>query len=216
MFRIFTIIAVLACAFAARAQSLPADSLAFNADMERYYRGCLKIAEAEGLDDPEMRNSAYAAAMNMLNTRTSRSRLSICMLPLVLVDTAGLVAVGPVKDFAYDYAYARSRYRSIDFAPAGVTRGGISGCRVFDMKIAPGGTVAGTEKVHGDCVLLAIAQPGGTVSLSVDTGDRTIDAEPYENGMVAYTRWFAGEGRDVTYTVRNTTDRAIVITLLSN
>ncbi|MDE6487631.1 MAG: hypothetical protein K2L76_09050 [Muribaculaceae bacterium] len=216
MFRVFATIAILACALAARAQSLPADSLAYNADVQRFYQGCMKIAEAESLADAELRNSAYAAAMTLLNTRASRNRISLRELPLVLADTAGLVAVGPLKEFAYDYAYARARYRAIDFAPSGITRGGFSGCRVFDMKIAPGASVTGTDRVGGNCILLAIAQPGGSVEFSVDDAPGTVVSGSYEGGMVAFAAWYAGPEHAVTYTVRNTSDRAIVITLASN
>lgn len=216
MFRTFVTIALLACALVARAQGLPADSLASNADVQRFYQGCMKIAEAERLADAEERNSAYAAAMTMLNPRASRNRLDLRELPLALSDTAGLVAVGPLKEFAYDYAYARARYRAIDFAPTGVTRGGLRGCRVFDMKLAPGASVTGTDRVSGNCILVAIAQPGGTVDLTVSDAPGTVASRSYEGGMVAFARWDAGSERTVAYTVRNTSDHAIVVTLASN
>jgi len=211
------IFVVICCAGYAQGQALPVDSLGGNADMERFYAGCMKIAEAENAADSAVRNSSYAAAMELLNKRSTYSRpgVKLARMRVEICDSTGLVSTS-VKDFAYDYSYARARYRAVDFAPTGVSRGGLTGCRVFDMVLAPGARVRCSEKVRGNCVLVAVAQPGGAVALTVEDNGTTIKGAQYEGGLVSYAHWHTGAEHPVAYTVENKSDREITVTLMAN
>lgn len=142
------------------ATSLPADSLASAPEVARFYEGCMKIAEAETATDPSVANSAYAKAMDLLNTRSTYSRKGIVLglMKAEIIDDSGMATEKPA-DFAYDYAYARARYKSIDFAPKGMSRGLGKGCRVLDLAIKPGGKVVCRDNVKGNCILVAMADP---------------------------------------------------------
>lgn len=210
---------MIAVAAVASAQQLPADSLASNADVARFYAGCMKIAEAETSADDAARNAAYSQAVDLLNTRTrgSRKGLNMSRLRLQVADSTGIAADG-IKNFAYDYTYARARYRGTDFAPKGVSRAGaLSGCRVADMVLSPGASVRCTEFVHGNCLLVAVAQPGATVGLKVtDSAGRDVPVRTYEDGMTAYAHWQNGDRGEVCYTLSNPSDKEITIALIAN
>lgn len=205
------------CRFGLVGQELPVDSLSGNENVGRFYGGCIKIIEAEKMEDGAARNSAYAEAMSLLNPRASYGKrgLVTSRMKLEFVDDSGLVS-GGIKDFAFDYSYARSRYKSIDFVPKGVSRGGIGGCRVHDMVLAPGGKVVCREMLHGNCLLLAIVQPGGSVSLKVLDGDRELCGKAYEGGLVQYLHWQTGDSHPVDYVIENNGDMETTVSLIGN
>ncbi len=199
------------------AQMLQPDSLASEPDVARFYEGCLKIIEGETATDSLVANGAFALAMDLLNTRSTFSHkgLSLGKMKVEIADRSG-IADDPIP-FAYDYAYARARYRATDYAPKGLSRGMGTGCRVLDLTLAPGGTVTATEQASGDCILVAIAQPGGRVVLNVtDSASQTVPVTEYADGLMAYAHWNNGERAPVVYTVTNPTDKPLIITLFAN
>ncbi len=200
------------------ATSLPADSLASAPEVARFYEGCMKIAEAETATDPSVANSAYAKAMDLLNTRSTYSRKGIVLglMKAEIIDDSGMATERPA-DFAYDYAYARARYKSIDFTPKGMSRGLGKGCRVLDLAIKPGGKVVCRDNVKGNCILVAMARPGDKVDLEVTAPDgRSICGAAYDDGMVGYARWQNGDTAPALYTITNPTDRVVQVTIFAN
>lgn len=209
---------LISATMSAVAESLPADSLVSGSAVARFYAGCMKIVEAESARDSIAANSAYAEAMDLLNTRSTYSRKGIPLgkMKAQVVDDSGLASETP-HDFAYDYTYARSRYKCIDFAPSGMSRGFGNGCRVLDLVLKPGGAVKCREKVSGDCLLVAMAQPGGSIGLEVKASDgRSVDVRSYEDGLVGYAHWQNGQSDFVDYVVTNLTDKELTVTLFAN
>lgn len=216
--RIYFIVLCLAIFATANAEMLPVDSLASEKNVARFYEGCLKIIEAETSSDAYEKNSAYAAAMDLLNTRSTYSNPGIKLgkMKVEIVDAEGLESETP-KDFSYDYTYARSKYKNLDFAPKGVARGFGQGCRVFDMVLKPGGSVKCKENVKGDCILVALAQPDGRISLEVNAkNDESVAVAPYGEGMMGFAHWDNGEIGQVEYTVTNLSDKETLVTLFAN
>lgn len=205
-------------ALPSKAQMLPVDSLASDKNVARFYEGCLKIIEAENSADDIARNSAYAQAMDLLNTRSTYSSkgLVIGKMKAEITDASGLESELP-KDFSYDYTYARSRYKAIDFAPKGVSRGLGFGCRVLDLVIKPGGTVKCKENVKGNCLLVALAQPNARIALNVTASDgREIPTTEYGNEMMGFAHWQNGESGAVEYIITNLSDKETLVTLFAN
>lgn len=216
----FGVGACVLAALTARAESLPADSLASNADVRRFYEGSLKIAQAEksAADNPADANSLYAEAMDLLNERSRQCKPGIALREfLVRIEDDGALGELSKVDFSYDYRYARARYKGIDFAPSGVTRGGLQGCRVKNIVIRPKGSVTMTDSVSGDCLLVAMARPGDTFEMSVECAGTPRKVESYNDGMVSFAHWQAGDKEtEAGYRISNPSDKDLYVTIFGN
>lgn len=199
------------------ADMLPVDSLEADKDMVRFYEGCLKIIEAENSVDSLKRNALYAEAMDLLNTRTTYNNPGIKLgkMKAVVKDSTGL-STNRAESFSYDYSYARSRFRNIEFSPKGVSRGMGQGCRVLDLVLKPGGNVICEETVKGDCKIVALSQPGGEIGfeVKVETG-LPVETLSYGNGLMGFAHWNQDSG-NVEYKITNLTDRELIVTLIAN
>lgn len=212
--RIITLSAILlvASALTLGAQHIPDSAFAEDPGVGRFYTGCLRIIEGELASDADARNEAYALAMDALNPR--RKGYDAGRMHLTAVDTAG-VAVPPT-DFAFDYSYARAKYQSVDFAPSGISRGLGRTCRLFDLSLKPRGKASFSERVHGACILIAVARPGVEISTTITVDGREIKADSYENGLVNYAAWQLPRRTVVTYTVENLSDKEATVILIGN
>lgn len=212
--RIITLSAILlvASALTLGAQHIPDSAFAEDPGVGRFYDGCLKIIEGELASDVDARNEAYALAMDALNPR--RKGFDAGRMNLTAVDTAG-VAVPPT-DFAFDYSYARAKYQSVDFAPSGISRGLGRTCRLFDLSLKPHGKASFSERVHGGCILIAVARPGVEITTTITVDGREIKADTFEDGLVNYAAWQLPRRTVVTYTVENLSDKGADVILIGN
>lgn len=212
--RIITLSAILlvASALTLGAQHIPDSAFAEDPGVGRFYDGCLKIIEGELASDADARNEAYALAMDALNPR--RKGFDAGRMNLTAVDTAG-VAVPPT-DFAFDYSYARAKYQSVDFAPSGISRGLGRTCRLFDLSLKPHGKASFSERVHGGCILIAVARPGVEITTTITVDGREIKADTFEDGLVNYAAWQLPRRTVVTYTVENLSDKGADVILIGN
>lgn len=210
---LLSVLLVLLTAAAVPAQHIPESVFADDAAVGRFYSGCLKIIEGELATDATARNEAYALAMDALNPR--RKGMDTGFMKLTAVDTTGLSGTHAV-DFAFDYSYARSKYNSTDFSPKGISRGFGRTCRLFDMTLKPGGKASFCESVRDDCLLIAVARPGVKIAATITIGDRIIEADSFENGLVNYAAWQLQEKTQATYTIENLSDTEASIILISN
>lgn len=212
--RIITLSAILlvASALTLGAQHIPDSAFAEDPGVGRFYDGCLKIIEGELASDPDARNEAYALAMDALNPR--RKGYDAGRMKLTAVDTAGVAA--PPADFAFDYSYARAKYQSVDFAPSGISRGLGRTCRLFDLSLKPHGKASFSERVHGACILIAVARPGVEIATTITVDGREIKADTFEDGLVNYAAWQLPRRTVVTYTVENLSDKEATVILIGN
>lgn len=212
--RIITLSAILlvASALTLGAQHIPDSAFAEDEGVGRFYTGCLRIIEGELASDADARNEAYALAMDALNPR--RKGFDAGRMNLTAVDTAG-VAVPPT-DFAFDYSYARAKYQSVDFAPSGISRGLGRTCRLFDLSLKPHGKASFSERVHGACILIAVARPGVEITTTITVDGREIKADTFEDGLVNYAAWQLPRRTVVTYTVENLSDKGADVILIGN
>lgn len=212
--RIITLSAILlvASALTLGAQHIPDSAFAEDPGVGRFYDGCLKIIEGELASDADARNEAYALAMDALNPR--RKGFDAGRMNLTAVDTAG-VAVPPT-DFAFDYSYARAKYQSVDFAPSGISRGLGRTCRLFDLSLKPHGKASFSERVHGGCILIAVARPGVEITTTITVDGREIKADTFEDGLVNYAAWQLPRRTVATYTVENLSDKEATVILIGN
>lgn len=212
--RIITLSAILlvASALTLGAQHIPDSAFAEDPGVGRFYDGCLRIIEGELASDADARNEAYALAMDALNPR--RKGFDAGRMNLTAVDTAGVAA--PPTDFAFDYSYARAKYQSVDFAPSGISRGLGRTCRLFDLSLKPHGKASFSERVHGACILIAVARPGVEIATTITVDGREIKADSYENGLVNYAAWQLPRRTVATYTIENLSDKEATVILIGN
>lgn len=212
--RIITLSAILlvASALTLGAQHIPDSAFTDDEGVGRFYTGCLRIIEGELASDADARNEAYALAMDALNPR--RKGYDAGRMNLTAVDTAGVAA--PPTDFAFDYSYARAKYQSVDFAPSGISRGLGRTCRLFDLSLKPHGKASFSERVHGACILIAVARPGVEITTTITVDGREIKADTFEDGLVNYAAWQLPRRTVVTYTVENLSDKGADVILIGN
>lgn len=212
--RIITLSAILlvASALTLGAQHIPDSAFAEDPGVGRFYTGCLRIIEGELASDTDARNEAYALAMDALNPR--RKGFDAGRMNLTAVDTAGVAA--PPTDFAFDFSYARAKYQSVDFAPSGISRGLGRTCRLFDLSLKPHGKASFSERVHGGCILIAVARPGVEITTTITVDGREIKADIFEDGLVNYAAWQLPRRTVVTYTVENLSDKGADVILIGN
>lgn len=212
--RIITLSAILlvASALTLGAQHIPDSAFAEDPGVGRFYTGCLRIIEGELASDADARNEAYALAMDALNPR--RKGFDAGRMNLTAVDTAGVAA--PPTDFAFDFSYARAKYQSVDFAPSGISRGLGRTCRLFDLSLKPHGKASFSERVHGGCILIAVARPGVEITTTITVDGREIKADIFEDGLVNYAAWQLPRRTVVTYTVENLSDKGADVILIGN
>lgn len=212
--RIITLSAILlvASALTLGAQHIPDSAFAEDPGVGRFYTGCLRIIEGELASDADARNEAYALAMDALNPR--RKGYDAGRMNLTAVDTAGVAA--PPADFAFDYSYARAKYQSVDFAPSGISRGLGRTCRLFDLSLKPHGKASFSERVHGACILIAVARPGVEITTIITVDGREIKADTFEDGLVNYAAWQLPRRTVATYTVENLSDKEATVILIGN
>ena len=212
--RIITLSAILlvASALTLGAQHIPDSAFTEDEGVGRFYSGCLRIIEGELASDADARNEAYALAMDALNPR--RKGFDAGRMNLTAVDTAGVAA--PPTDFAFDYSYARAKYQSVDFAPSGISRGLGRTCRLFDLSLKPHGKASFSERVHGGCILIAVARPGVEITTTITVDGREIKADTFEDGLVNYAAWQLPRRTVVTYTVENLSDKGADVILIGN
>lgn len=212
--RIITLSAILlvASALTLGAQHIPDSAFTDDEGVGRFYTGCLRIIEGELASDADARNEAYALAMDALNPR--RKGFDAGRMNLTAVDTAGVAA--PPADFAFDYSYARAKYQSVDFAPSGISRGLGRTCRLFDLSLKPHGKASFSERVHGACILIAVARPGVEITTIITVDGREIKADTFEDGLVNYAAWQLPRRTVVTYTVENLSDKGADVILIGN
>ena len=212
--RIITLSAILlvTSALTLGAQHIPDSAFAEDPGVGRFYDGCLRIIEGELASDADARNEAYALAMDALNPR--RKGYDAGRMNLTAVDTAGVAA--PPTDFAFDYSYARAKYQSVDFAPSGISRGLGRTCRLFDLSLKPRGKASFSERVHGACILIAVARPGVEIATTITADGREIKADTFEDGLVNYAAWQLPRRTVVTYTVENLSDKGADVILIGN
>lgn len=212
--RIITLSAILlvASALTLGAQHIPDSAFAEDPGVGQFYTGCLRIIEGELASDADARNEAYALAMDALNPR--RKGFDAGRMNLTAVDTAGVAA--PPTDFAFDYSYARAKYQSVDFAPSGISRGLGRTCRLFDLSLKPHGKASFSERVHGACILIAVARPGVEITTTITVDGREIKADTFEDGLVNYAAWQLPRRTVVTYTVENLSDKGADVILIGN
>lgn len=213
--RIITLsaIALLLSVMTLGAQHIPDSAFVDDEGVGRFYDGCLKIIEGELATDADARNEAYALAMDALNPR--RKGYDAGRMNLTAVDTAG-IAAAPAPDFAFDFSYARAKYQSVDFAPSGISRGLGRTCRLFDLTLKPRGKASFSERVHGACLLVAVARPGSEIATTITVDGREIKADSFENGLVNYAAWQLTSRAVATYTVENLSDKEATIILIGN
>ena len=212
--RIITLSAILlvASALTLGAQHIPDSAFAEDEGVGRFYTGCLRIIEGELASDADARNEAYALAMDALNPR--RKGYDAGRMNLTAVDTSGVAA--PPTDFAFDFSYARAKYQSVDFAPSGISRGLGRTCRLFDLSLKPHGKASFSERVHGACILIAVARPGVEIATTITVDGREIKADTFEDGLVNYAAWQLPRRTVVTYTVENLSDKGADVILIGN
>ena len=194
------------------ARHIPDSAFTDDKGVGRFYDGCLRIIEGELASDADARNEAYALAMDALNPR--RKGFDAGRMNLTAVDTAGVAA--PPADFAFDYSYARAKYQSVDFAPSGISRGLGRTCRLFDLSLKPHGKASFSERVHGACILIAVARPGVEIATTITVDGREIKADTFEDGLVNYAAWQLPRRTVVTYTVENLSDKEATVILIGN
>lgn len=212
--RIITLSAILlvASALTLGAQHIPDSAFAEDPGVGRFYTGCLRIIEGELASDADARNEAYALAMDALNPR--RKGYDAGRMNLTAVDTSGVAA--PPTDFAFDFSYARAKYQSVDFAPSGISRGLGRTCRLFDLSLKPHGKASFSERVHGGCILIAVARPGVEITTTITVDGHEIKADTFEDGLVNYAAWQLPRRTVVTYTVENLSDKGADVILIGN
>lgn len=212
--RIITLSAILlvASALTLGAQHIPDSAFAEDEGVGRFYTGCLRIIEGELASDADARNEAYALAMDALNPR--RKGYDAGRMNLTAVDTSGVAA--PPTDFAFDFSYARAKYQSVDFAPSGISRGLGRTCRLFDLSLKPHGKASFSERVHGACILIAVARPGVEITTIITVDGREIKADIFEDGLVNYAAWQLPRRTVATYTVENLSDKEATVILIGN
>ncbi len=206
-------IMLLLPALAIEAEHIPDSAFVDDAGAGRFYDGCIKIIEGELATDPDARNKAYALAMDALNPR--RKGLDTGCMKLTAVDTTGIAPVA-ATDFAFDYSYARSRYQSVDFAPTGISRGFGRTCRLFDLTLKPRGKASFSERVHGACLLIAVARPGVKIATTITADGKEIKTGSYEDGLVNYAAWQLQQHTVVKYTIENLSDKDATVILIGN
>lgn len=200
--------------FLANAQSLPLDTLGNNADIKRFYEGCMKIREGEKTGSIE----AYEDAMVLLNTfrGVNNNALKMVAMNATGVDT---LAVLPIEEHVvFSRAYAKSKARQEPYKAEDLLRA-IGRCRVKMFAIAPNSTVSYAEEVRGNCILIAIAgEPEAKVSLSAieESTQTEHQASSYEDEAVAFSHWQMSENDTVKYVVKNNTDQIISVALVAN
>lgn len=212
--RIITLSAILlvASALTLGAQHIPDSAFAEDEGVGRFYTGCLRIIEGELASDAEARNEAYALAMDALNPR--RKGYDAGRMNLTAVDTSGVAA--PPTDFAFDFSYARAKYQSVDFAPSGISRGLGRTCRLFDLSLKPHGKASFSERLHGGCILIAVARPGVEITTTITVDGHEIKADTFEDGLVNYAAWQLPRRTVATYTVENLSDKEATVILIGN
>lgn len=207
------------------AQSLTVDDFDEFENVKEYYDGAISIARATVADRP-VKQYHYEDAINYLRPASSKYKWLVQRYSALELEEVDTKAIGSIEGhILYTYDYARKHYADVNFQENGLLRNDDEDidaetkrrlrCRVKILAIAPLSSVVYKDVVTGRSILVAVAEPNATLRLSV-SGKSKYACESYENGMVGFCKWVAGENEETIYRIENTGDKEVCLALIAN
>ena len=204
------------------AQSLPLDTLDNYENVRMFYKGCMKIREGDSLylqHDTISGRRAFAKAMDILNEEKN-DEPKIKIGNLVMKDTISNADEVALNEVGFNYDYAEKRYDYKPWTPDGFLRT-IPGskCSVKTIRLRPHGiSIYGNRNNYGKCIIIAVAEYGATVNLTIEERASGIIHEGgiYESGGVSFAKWILSTKEDFIFRIENTSDKDASIVLISN
>ena len=206
-----------------KAQSLPLDTLDHYENVRMFYKGCMKIREGDSLylhQDTIMGRRAFAKAMDLLNEE-KKEEPRIRINDLVFKDTISNEDDMSLSEVGFNYGYAEKRYNYESWTSGGVLRAFTPGtkCSIKEIRLKPHGlSIYGNRNNYGKCILIAVAEYGATVKLSIQekTSGIVHVGEVFENGGVSFCKWILDTYEDFIFRIENTSEKDATIVLISN
>ncbi len=206
----------------AAAQKMPTENL--NETMARFYEGCLYLRA--GIEKNSLTRLDKAATL-LDESKNNPDRIVLQNIDLKYNNMAAdTISMQGHTYFCGDYArymYGQRDVVYVDHSHAlrsfGNTVAQVSECYVGQDAVTARGEVAYDMVMGGTCKIFVVAEPGGTLSLSVkDEGNgKTYEGTSYEDGGVAYVEWEqSGESTSAVMTIVNTSDKDISFVIASN
>lgn len=212
-----TSLCIITCGLSA--QSLNHEDFDGYDDVEHYYMGALSISKALTAN-AENRKFYFEDAIRYLSPIRDESGTFINryqVLDLVSIDVAAAMPVNGKQ--IYTYEYARQQYNDAYFKEEMLLRQDKATtrakCRVKMLAMKPRSKVSYKDIMEGKSILIAMAEPGGTLRLTVSS-DIEHEGLSYENGMVGFCKWIAKEEEEVVYHIENTSNKEICLILIAN
>lgn len=221
--KLFLLLLALCTTTVLKAQSLPLDTLDSYENVRMFYQGCLKIREGDSCylqRDTIMGRRAFAKAMDLLNEEKNEDP-KIRLNDLVMSNTIRNSDECALSDVGFNYNYAEKRYNYQPWTPAGVLRAITlnTKCSVKEFRLKPHGfSLYENRDNSGKCILIAIAEYGGTVKMSITEKSAGIlhEGNNYENGGVSFAKWILNTKEDFLFKIENTSNKECTIVLISN
>lgn len=221
--RIIILVLALCAVTGIKAQSLPLDTLDHYENVRMFYKGCMKIREGDSLyyhQDTIMGRRAFAKAMDLLNEEKNiepRIRIN----DLVMNDTIINEDEVSLSEVSFNYDYAGKRYNYKSWTSVGALRAFTPGtkCSIKEIRLKPGGvSIYGNRNNFGKCILIAVAEYGAAVKLSIQEKTSGVIHEGgiFENGGVSFSKWILNSYEDFIFRIENTSEKEATIVLISN
>ncbi len=198
MRKLFFILCVSGMSLTAWAQKMPTENL--NKTQARFYEGCLLLRD--GIITQS--ESRLGEAIDLLDeSMDNEDRIVLKDLSMsfdgVQADTVPMTNhVYFTSDYA-QYLYDKTDTPYIEKASLlrDVKK---SECFVCQMAVKAHGTVECRARMNDTCQVFVMAEPGGTLKLTVkDEGNgETYEGTPYEEGAVSYVEWKQSENPDTS------------------
>ncbi len=221
--RIIVLLLALCAVTGLKAQPLPLDTLDYYENVRMFYKGCMKIREGDSLyfhQDTIMGRRAFAKAMDLLNEeKNDEPRIRIN--DLVMSDIISNEDEISLSEVGFNYDYAEKRYNYQSWTSGGVLRAFTPGtkCSVKEIRLKPHGvSIYGNRDNFGKCILIAVAEYGATVKLSIKekTSGIVHEGKVFENGGVSFSKWILNTYEDFIYRIENTSEKDATIVIISN
>ena len=221
--RIIVFVLALCAVTCLKAQSLPLDTLDHYENVRMFYEGCMKIREGDSLyinQDTIMGRRAFAKAMDLLNEeKNDEPRIRIN--DLVMKDTISNKDEISLSEVGFNYDYAEKRYNYESWTSVGALRAFTPGtkCSIKEIRLKPHGvSIYGNRNNFGKCILIAVAEYGATVKLSIQEKSSGVvhEGEVFENGGVSFSKWILNTYEDFIFIIDNTSEKEATIVLISN
>lgn len=184
--------------------------------MRRFAEGCVSLSKGVA----EKNELLVGMAADMLDPEIKGDNpIKIGKWALKSVDVSN--GTTPDGSFCFSSDFARKWVDTngvgpFEEVPDNLRKGTDNTCLIYTIGIAPHSAVVMKDRQSGPCQVVAVAQPGGKVNMTVSYGDESLKATPCEDGLVAVATWNMPTSRIANFTIENPTDNVATIILICN